>query len=476
MAQNFDVVVLGAGPGGYVAAIRAAQLGFKVAVVEPWCDAQGKPSLGGTCLNVGCIPSKALLESSALWEAAQGRWQEHGIGAEGLGLDLKTMQARKDKVVRQLTGGVAGLLRSNDIMVFHGYGQLAQQGKVLFKGHDDHAEELQAPHIIIATGSVPVELPSAPFDHELIVDSTGALAFETVPQRLGIIGAGVIGLELGSVWRRLGAQVTIIEALPNFLPAADEQLAKAALKLYRGQGLTIQLDARLQAAQRQDAQVQVIFAQEGATQELIVDKLVVAVGRRPLTDGVLAANCGVAVNERGFIPVDRFGRTNVEGVYAIGDVAGPPLLAHKAMEEGVAVAEWLKGEGGSGCDHRLMPSVIYTHPEFAWVGETEQALRERGIAVRSGVVPFAANGRALAMGESEGMVKIISEASTDTILGVHILGPFASELITEGVTAMAYGASSEDVARTIHAHPTLSETIHEAALACDRRAIHVRNR
>ena len=475
MAQNFDVVVLGAGPGGYVAAIRAAQLGFKVAVVEPWSDAQGKPSLGGTCLNVGCIPSKALLESSALWEAAHGHWQEHGVNTQGLELDLEAMQARKDKVVRQLTGGVSGLMRSNQISVFHGHGQLIQQGRVAFRGMDESTDELQAPHVIIATGSVPVELPSAPFDHELIVDSTGALSFDAVPQRLGIIGAGVIGLELGSVWRRLGAEVTIIEALPTFLPAADEQLAKAALKLYRSQGLTIHLGARLQTAQGQDGQVQITFQQEGTAQELSVDKLVVAVGRRPLTDGVLAADCGVMVNERGFIPVDRYGRTNVEGVYAIGDVAGPPLLAHKAMEEGVAVAEWIKGEG-SGCNHRLMPSVIYTHPEFAWVGETEQALRERGVAVRTGVVPFAANGRALAMGESEGMVKIISEANTDTILGVHILGPFASELITEGVTAMAYGASSEDVARTIHAHPTLSETIHEAALACDKRAIHVRNR
>ena len=475
MAQNFDVVVLGAGPGGYVAAIRAAQLGFKVAVVDPWCDAQGKPSLGGTCLNVGCIPSKALLESSALWQAAHTSWAGHGIAAAGLRLDLEAMQARKDKVVRQLTAGVAGLMRSNHITVLHGHGQLVQQGKVSWRGLDATSDELLAPHVIIATGSVPVALPMAPFDNEYILDSTGALALAAVPKRLGIIGAGVIGLELGSVWRRLGAEVTLIEALPDFLPAADEQLARSALKLYGEQGLTIHLGASLQSAHRQGEQVQLRFQQNEAIQELVVDKLIVAVGRRPCTDGVLAKDCGVMLTERGFIAVDRYGRTNVEGVYAIGDVAGPPLLAHKAMEEGVAVAECIKGEKSS-CDHRLIPSVIYTHPEFAWVGQTEQALREQGIACRSGVVPFAANGRALAMGESEGMVKIISDAKTDEILGVHILGPFASELITEGVTAMAYGASSEDVARTIHAHPTLSEVIHEAALACDKRALHVRNR
>jgi dihydrolipoamide dehydrogenase len=471
--KNFDVIVIGAGPGGYVAAIRAAQLGFRTACVEGWTGAGGDPALGGTCLNVGCIPSKALLDSSHHFEHLQKHAAQHGIKASGVSMDVGVMQQRKERIVQTLTQGIAGLFKKNSVEWIRGTGSLLGENTVRVRDASGaEASRISAPHIIIATGSVPVRIPPAVVDQNRIVDSTGALGFSEVPQTLGIIGAGVIGLELGSVWRRLGSKVTVLEALPDFLSAADVDIARDALKLFKRQGLDIRLGARVVSAVAGDSAVEVSFETAGKTENLSFDRLIVAVGRAPRTEGLGAAEAGLALDPRGFIVVDHEFRTNLPGVRAIGDVIGGPMLAHKASEEGVAVAELLAGQKPQ-INHAHIPWVIYTWPEIAWAGATEQALKAEGRAVKVGKFPFAASGRARAMGETDGFVKVLSDASTDALLGMHCIGPNASELVAEAVLALEFGGSAEDLARTVHAHPTLSEALHEAALGTDGRMIHL---
>ena len=471
--DNFDVVVIGAGPGGYVAAIRAAQFGLRTACVDAWLDARGKPALGGTCLNVGCIPSKALLDSSHHYHNLRHVLPAHGIEAGDVGLDLRKMLARKDKVVRTLTRGVAGLLRKNKVESIAGLATLEGEGKVGVAPHGDvERRTLTARHIVLATGSVPVRIPVAEVDGDRIVDNEGALAFSEVPQRLGIIGAGVIGLELGSVWARLGSEVTILEALDDFLPAADRRVASEALKVFKRQGLDIRLGTRVTGARPHETGVAVGYEDAEGTHECEFDRLVVAVGRRANTEGLDPAAAGVELDEHGRIVVDEHCRTTADGIWAVGDAVAGPMLAHKASEEGVAVAECIAGRAAH-VDHGIVPWVIYTHPEIAWVGRTEAELDAAGVEHREGSFPFAASGRAQGSGETDGVVKVIADAANDRILGVHVLAANASELIAEAVVAMAFDASAEDVARTIHAHPTLAEAMHEAALAVDGRAIHV---
>jgi dihydrolipoamide dehydrogenase len=471
--KTYDVVVIGAGPGGYVAAIRSAQLGLRTACVDQWLDPAGKPSLGGTCLNVGCIPSKALLDSSHHFYNLTHLLPAHGITVRDPKIDIAAMQARKDRVVKTLTGGIAGLFKKNKVDWIQGSASLQSGRKVAVSGHDGVTENLEAGHLIIATGSVPVEIPAAPPDGDTIVDSEGALAFDQVPRRLGIIGAGVIGLELGSVWGRLGSDVVLLEALPDFLAPVDRQIAKEALGVFRKQGLDIRLGASVTEAKRSGMTVQVRYrdGETGDGRELTVDKLVVCVGRRAYTDGLNPAAAGVHTDERGRIEVDGRCRTSAEGIFAIGDVVKGPMLAHKASEEGLAVAELIAGQSAH-IDHGTVPWVIYTHPEIAWVGKTEEQLTADGVPFRVGSFPYRALGRAHGAGETTGLVKMIGHERTDRVLGVHIFGAGASELIGEAVTAMEFQASSEDLARTMHAHPTLSEAMHEAALAVDGRAIH----
>jgi len=476
MSEAFDVAVIGAGPGGYVAAIRAAQLGFRTVCIDDFKGAKGKPSLGGTCLNVGCIPSKALLESSENYERAAHKFGAHGIKVGDVSIDLATMLARKDRIVEQFTGGIAGLFRKNKVASMHGTGRLLAAGPAgcsVHVGDGAQAQALDARHVIIATGSVPRALPFVPFDNELILDNAGALALGTVPERLGVIGAGVIGLEMGSVWRRLGADVTILEALPGFLIAADEAIAREGLKIFtKDLGLKIQTGVKVTGATKGKGSVAVTFEAQGGAQTLEFDRLIVAVGRAPNTQGLGADAVGLQLDARGFIEVDEHCKTNLPNVYAVGDVVRGPMLAHKASEEGVAVAERIAGQASHvNLDH--VPWVIYTAPEIAWVGRTEQSLREAGIAYRAGQFPFMANGRARALGEPAGFVKILADAANDRILGVHIIGPFASELISEAVVAMEFDASAEDIARIVHAHPSLAEVMHEAALAVDKRALHI---
>lgn len=471
--KTYDVVVIGAGPGGYVAAIRCAQLGLKTACVDKWLDPAGKPSLGGTCLNVGCIPSKALLDSSHHFHNLAHLLPAHGIRVEDPKVDIPAMQARKDRVVKALTGGIAGLFRKNKVDWVPGRGALQGNGKVAVTGHDGGTETLSAGQVIIATGSVPVEIPVAPVDGDAVVDSEGALAFQQVPERLGIIGAGVIGLELGSVWARLGAEVVLLEALPDFLPPVDRQIAASALEVFRKQGLDIHLGSLVTETRRAEAVVQVRY-RDRATDEmhgLETDRLVVCVGRRAYTDGLNPEAAGVETDERGRILVDEHCRTRAEGIFAIGDAVKGPMLAHKASEEGIAVAELIAGQSAH-VDHGAVPWVIYTHPEIAWVGKTEAELKADGVPHRVGTFPYRALGRSHGAGETTGLVKVIGHGQTDRILGVHIFGANASELIAEAVTAMEFQASTEDLARTVHAHPTLSEAMHEAALAVDGRAIH----
>ena len=471
--DNFDVVVIGAGPGGYVAAIRAAQLGLSTACVDAWLDPNGRPALGGTCLNVGCIPSKALLDSSHHYHSVQHLLPTHGIVAGTVELDLGRMLARKDKVVKTLTRGVAGLLRKNKVTSIAGRASLRGGGRVEVDPHrSGERRTLTAKHIIIATGSVPIRIPVAEVDNDRIVDNEGALAFSSVPARLGIIGAGVIGLELGSVWGRLGSEVTILEALDDFLPAADHRIAREALKALTRQGLDIRLGARMIGSRRHDAGVAVSYEDAGGRHEIEFDRLIVAVGRRANTEGLDPAGAGVDLDDHGRIIVDAHCRTSAEGIWAIGDAVAGPMLAHKASEEGVAVAERIAGHAAH-VDHGIIPWVIYTHPEIAWVGRTEAELDAAGVVHRAGSFPFLASGRAQASGETGGVVKVIADAANDRILGVHVFAANASELIAEAVVAMAFDASAEDVARTIHAHPTLAEAMHEAALAVDGRAIHV---
>ena len=470
--KNYDVVVIGGGPGGYVAAIRCGQLGLATALVDEWLGTDGKPALGGTCLNVGCIPSKALLDSSHHYHNLAHLLPTHGITIEGASLDVATMLARKNKVVQTMNRGVAALLKKNKVTAFSGHGRLQTGNHVAIAVHGAAEEVVAAKNVIIASGSVPIDIPVAPVDGRSIVDNTGALAFDEVPKRLGIIGAGVIGLELGSVWNRLGSEVVILEALEDFLPAADRQIARDALKAFTKQGLAIHLGARVTGAKAGKKGVSVKFEDQAGSKALEVDRLVVAVGRRAFTDGLVDADVGLAMDDAGRIQVDELCRTSIDGVYAVGDVVKGPMLAHKASEEGIAVAESIAGSKAH-IDHRTVPWVIYTHPEIAWVGDTEQQLAEKGIANRSGSFPYRALGRAHGSGETDGFVKILADAKTDEILGVHIFGAQASELIAEAVTAMVFRASSEDLARTVHAHPTLSEAVHEAALAVDGRAIHM---
>ena len=468
--DQYDVIVIGAGPGGYVAAIRAAQLGFKTACVERWLDPKGKPALGGTCLNVGCIPSKALLDSSHHFEFINRHSAAHGIEAEAK-IDVSRMLARKDKIVRTLTQGIASLFKKNKVTWVQGSARFSGPTQITVRADGKADVELTADRIIIATGSVPASIPIATVDQDRVVDSSGALCFGEVPSRLGIIGAGVIGLELGSVWRRLGAAVTILEALPDFLPGADAAVAKEALKLLTKQGLDIRLGAQVTSVTSDADKVTVGYTASDKDETEEFDRLVVAVGRRPVTQDLDLANAGVQVDERGFIQVDAHCHTGVGQIYAIGDCVRGPMLAHKASEEGVAVAERLAGQQPH-IDFSLIPWVIYTWPEIAWAGITENAAQAAGREVRSGTFPFMASGRARAMDETDGFVKVISDSHTDEVLGVHIVGPTASEMIAEAVLAMEFKASAEDLARTVHAHPTLSEAVHEAALASDRRAIH----
>jgi dihydrolipoamide dehydrogenase len=474
MAKGFDVVVIGAGPGGYIAAIRAAQLGMQVACIDEWKTADGKPAPGGTCTNVGCIPSKAMLQSSENYDHAAHGFAEHGIKVGGLSLDIAQMLKRKDKVVRQNNDGILYLFKKNKITFFHGRGSFSggAAGAWQIKVSGNTEDALTAKHVIIATGSNPRALPGAPFDNKLILDNAGALEISEVPKRLGVIGAGVIGLEMGSVWRRLGAEVTVLEALPVFLSAADEAVAKEALKVFNKQKLTMHMSVKVgKITSTSDVTVEYTDS-AGKAQTLKVDKLIVSIGRVPNTDGLNVQAVGLKIDERGFVTVDGDCKTNLANVWAVGDVVRGPMLAHKAEEEGVAVAERITGKHGH-VDFNTVPWVIYTSPEIAWVGKTEQQVKAEGVEYRTGSFPFMANGRARALGDTTGFVKFVADKRTDRILGVHIIGPMASELIAEAVVAMEFGASSEDIAMICHAHPSLSEAMKEAALAVDGRTLNL---
>jgi dihydrolipoamide dehydrogenase len=475
MSDKYDVIVIGAGPGGYVAAIKAAQLGLKTACVESWVDKDGKNRLGGTCLNVGCIPSKALLEISHKFEEASHDFADQGIMAKDVSIDLGKMMERKTGIVDQLTGGISGLFKANGVTSIFGHGKLLANRQVEVTDKDGKKKVYEAENVILATGSRPIEIPPAPMTEGYITDSEGALEFDEVPKRLGIIGAGVIGLELGSVWARLGSEVTILEAQDSFLPAVDQQVAKDALKQFKKQGLNIVLGGRVTGAEVKRKLVYVNYEDSKGKQELKVDKLIVAVGRRPYTDNLLAEDSGVQLDERGFIFVDDQCKTEAPGVWAVGDVVRGPMLAHKASEEGVMVAERIAGHKPQ-VNYDCIPNVIYTSPEVAWVGQTEEELKSEGVAYKTGFFPFAANGRAMAANNTAGMVKIIADEKTDRILGFHVAGPQASEIVAQGVIAMEFGSSAEDLALTCFAHPTLSESVHEAALAVDNGAIHKANR
>ncbi|KZY68875.1 MULTISPECIES: dihydrolipoyl dehydrogenase [unclassified Oleiphilus] len=475
MSNKYDVIVIGAGPGGYVAAIRAAQLGLKTACVEKWTSDNGKVVLGGTCLNVGCIPSKALLESSHKYEEAKHDFDIHGISADDVEIDVPKMMGRKETIVKNLTGGVGMLFKANGVTSIHGTAKVLAGKKVEVTDNGGKVSSYEAENVIIATGSKPIEIPPAPITEGYIVDSTGALEFTEVPKRVGVIGAGVIGLELGSVWARLGSEVTVLEAQDTFLSAVDQQIAKEALKQFKKQGLDIRLKSMVQGTDVKRGLVNVQYKDAKGDQELKVDKLIVGVGRAPVTDGLLSPDSGINLDERGFIYVDDHCQTDVPGVYAIGDVVRGPMLAHKGSEEGVMVAERIAGQK-TQVNYDIIPGVIYTHPELAWCGQNEEQLKADGVPYNVGIAPFAASGRAMATNATAGMVKILAHEETDRILGVHIIGPSASELIAQAVIAMEFGSSSEDLGLTMFAHPTLSESVHEAALAVSGHAIHVANR
>ena len=471
----FDVIVIGAGPAGYPAAIRAAQNKLSVACIDEWKNHDGTATFGGTCLNAGCIPSKALLESTELYHRLHEEFAVHGIKVSGVALDLAQMQKRKSGVVRAMTQGIVALFKAAGVTGLQGHGRLLAGRKVEFTAHDGSRRTLSARHVVLASGSVPIELRSAPFKSPHIVDSWGALEFEAVPKRLGVIGAGVIGLELGSVWRRLGAEVVVLEALPEFLAFADQQLAREALRHFRKQGLDIRLGAKVTGATVAGGAVDVSYSDAKGEQRLSVERLVVAIGRRPYTQDLFAADTGVQLDERGFIRVDESCRTGVENVWAIGDCVRGPMLAHKGKEEGVMVADLIAGRYGE-MNYKVIPAVIYTAPEIAWVGLTEEQVKASGRDYKTGTFPFLASGRARALEQAVGFAKVVAARDDDEILGVHIVGPYAGELIAEAVLAMEYSASSEDLQRTIHAHPTLSEAVHEAALAVDKRSIDSINR
>ncbi|MGB4246117.1 MAG: dihydrolipoyl dehydrogenase [Pseudohongiellaceae bacterium] len=478
MTNKYDVVVIGAGPAGYVAAIRCAQLGLKTACVEKWHDDKKNAVYGGTCLNVGCIPSKALLDSSHKYIEAKEDFTSHGISVKDVAMDVPAMIARKAKIVGQLTQGVKSLFTANKVEGIAGLGKLLAGKKVQVTKHDGSTEILEADNVIIAAGSVPINIPPTPLDNDTIVDSTGALEFSSVPKRLGVIGAGVIGLELGSVWSRLGSEVTVLEAMDTFLPAVDTQISKEAFKILTKQGLNIKLGAKVTGSKINKGKtktVTVTYTDQNGEQEAVFDKLIVAVGRRPLTENLLDANTGVELDKRGFIVVDDSCATAVPGVWAAGDCVRGPMLAHKGMEEGVMVAERIVGKK-TQVNYSLVPFVIYTHPEIAWVGKTEQQLKEEGREYSVGNFPFSINGRAMAANATEGMVKIIADAKTDRILGCHIIGASAADLVQQMVIAMEFSASAEDIGLTMFSHPALSEAIHEAALAVNGHAVHMANK
>jgi len=476
MSESFDVVVIGGGPGGYVAAIRASQLGLKTACVDLYTGKDGKAAPGGTCLNIGCVPSKALLDSSKHFHHVTHEFIEHGITVKNASIDIGKMIARKDDIVKKLTGGVTQLFKGNKVTFYHGKGQLLADRKVEVAPADGSAAvSLSAKNVILASGSTPIAIPNVEFDGEIIVDNVGALEFDSVPKRLGVIGAGVIGLELGSVWSRLGSEVVLLEALENFLPTADATISQQAIREFKKQGLDFRFGSLVKSAKVAKKEVVVSLQGKDGESQLTFDRLLVAVGRKPYTNGLLADDSGVKLTERGQIEVDEQSRTSAAGVWAIGDCVRGPMLAHKASEEGIAVAEIIAGKPAH-IHFDTVPWVIYTDPEIAWVGKTEEELKEAGIKYRSGSFPYSANGRALAAGQTAGLVKMLADADNDEILGVHILGTNASELIAECVVAMEFHGTSEDLARIVHAHPTLSEAIHEAALHVDGRAIHRGNR
>jgi dihydrolipoamide dehydrogenase len=475
VSTHFDVIVIGSGPAGYVCAIKCAQLGMSTAVIEQATDAKGQPELGGTCLNVGCIPSKALLDSSHRYAEATQHMAEHGIGVSEVSLNVANMMARKEKIVAQLTGGVSGLLKHNGVQVITGAATLGAARQVEVTGSDAQKTVYTADNVVLAAGSEPIEIPPAPVDGDKVVDSTGALCFDAVPGRLGVIGAGVIGLELGSVWARLGAEVVVLEAMDAFLPNMDEQIAKESEKIFTKQGLDIRLGARVTGSEVSEAGVTVSYSHNGADHAETFDKLIVAVGRRPRTNKLFSADSGVSVDERGFVFVNEYCATEAPGVWAIGDIVRGPMLAHKGSEEGVMVAERIHGKAAQ-LNYEVVPSIIYTHPEVAAVGQTEQELRAEGVEIKVGTFPFAAIGRAQASGETEGMVKIIADADSDQILGAHVVGPSAADLVQQIVIAMEMAASTEDLQLMVFGHPTMSEAVHEAALAVDGRAIHMVNR
>ncbi|MBJ6977742.1 MULTISPECIES: dihydrolipoyl dehydrogenase [unclassified Luteimonas] len=478
MAEQFDVVVIGAGPAGYHAAIRAAQLGMKVACIDAGLGKDGKPALGGTCLRVGCIPSKALLDSSRQFHNLQHVFGQHGITAKDAKIDVGTMVGRKDAIVKQFTGGIAQLFKANKVTPYYGFATLHADRLVKVAQHEGGEIELTGTNVIIAAGSDSIELPFAKFDGDTIVDNVGALDFTEVPKRMAVIGAGVIGLELGSVWKRLGSEVVILEALPDFLAAADAEVSKVAAREFKKQGLDIRLGAKVSKAEvtgkGKKKEVQVTFADKKGEETITVDKLLVAVGRKAASKGLLAEGSGVKLTERGQIEVDAHCHTGVDGVWAVGDCVRGPMLAHKGFEEGIAVAELIAGLPGH-VNFDTIPWVIYTEPELAWVGKTEQQLKDEGIPYKSGSFPFAANGRAVAMVEPAGFVKVLAHAETDRVLGMHLVGANVSELVHEGVLTMEFKGSADDLARICHAHPSLSEAIHDAAMAVDKRAIHKAN-
>jgi dihydrolipoyl dehydrogenase len=474
MAQKFDVVIIGAGAAGYVSAIKAAQLGLSVACIDKWLDVTGKPALGGTCLNVGCIPSKALLDSSHKYEEAIKGFKVHGISTGEVAIDIPVMIKRKELIIKKLTTGIKGLFKANGVTSLSGTGRIISAKQIEFINHEGASEAIEAGNIVIATGSVPIDIPPTPVNGDTIVDNVGALAFQSVPAKVGVIGAGVIGLELGSVWSRLGSDVVILEALDGFLPMVDQQIAKDVQKNFKKQKLDIRLGARVTGSEVIGDQVTVKYTDAEGDQEMTFDKLIVAVGRKPFSENLFDDSLGIKRDERGFIEVDNQCRTTVPGIWAIGDVVRGPMLAHKGSEEGVMVAE-LIADKIAQVNYDLIPSVIYTHPEIAWVGKTEEQLKADGVDYNVGTFPFAAIGRAQAANNTAGMVKILANKETDRVLGIHIFGPSAGDLAQQGVIAMEFGASAEDLAMTVFAHPTLSEAVHEAALAVNGMAIHIPN-
>ena len=471
----YDVIVIGGGPAGYVAAIKSSQLGLKTLCIEKETAKSNKPILGGTCLNVGCIPSKALLDSSHRFHDASKHLKSHGIDIPKVEINVKEMMSRKDAIVKKLTDGISGLFAANKVESISGFARVIEKGKVEVSYNDGKSEIFETKDIIIATGSSPVEIPVATFDNKNILDSTGALEIAEVPKKLGVIGAGIIGLELGSVWSRLGSEVTLIEALDDFLPMADKDISRETFKDFQKQGLDIKLGCKLTGSKIKGKKVEITYESKDGSHNLSFDKLIVSVGRKPNSEGIFDEKSGIKKDKRGFIEVNEFCQTNIDNVWAIGDVVRGPMLAHKGSEEGIMVAERIVGKYAE-MNYGLVPNVIYTHPEIAWVGKNEQELNEEGIKYKIGKFPFAASGRALAVDQSEGFVKVISDEKSDTILGVHVFGPSAAEIVQQALISMEFGSSSEDIGLTIFSHPTVSEALHEAALAVNNQAIHIGNR